>query len=129
MQLVGGEFYCPLIPTPLITAGATYIDSRTDEDRAHALNLIQSRKDYQTKIKEYQPAGNHRRPRRPRCPYPGSPAGPPRLPLLFPQMRGAGPGSPPPHRANHEAQGSINDELPVSHMTRPVIRERSGTIS
>ncbi|MGV9405150.1 hypothetical protein [Streptomyces sp. NPDC003667] len=61
MQLVGGEFYCPLMPTPLITAGATYIDSRTDEDRAHALNLIQSRKDYQTKIKEYGPAGDQRR--------------------------------------------------------------------
>ncbi|MFE4059799.1 hypothetical protein ACFXP3_26500 [Streptomyces sp. NPDC059096] len=58
MQLVGGEFYCPLMPAPLITAGATYIDSRTNEDRAHALNLIQSRKDYQTKIKEYGPAGD-----------------------------------------------------------------------
>ena len=41
-----------MMPTPLITAGATYIDSRTDEGRAHALNLIQSRKDYQTKVKE-----------------------------------------------------------------------------
>ncbi|WP_327243294.1 hypothetical protein [Streptomyces sp. NBC_01320] len=68
MQLVGGEFYCPLMPTPLITAGATYIDSRTDEDRAHALNLIQSRKDYQTKIKEYGPAGDQRR----QCPALGS---------------------------------------------------------
>ncbi|MGW2460226.1 hypothetical protein ACWC2M_14570 [Streptomyces sp. NPDC001761] len=61
MQLVGGEFYCPLMPAPLITAGATYIDSRTDEDRAHTLNLIQSRKDYQSKIKEYGPAGDQRR--------------------------------------------------------------------
>ncbi|KOV58068.1 hypothetical protein [Streptomyces sp. MMG1121] len=26
------------MPTPLITAGAIYIDSRTDEDRAQALN-------------------------------------------------------------------------------------------
>ncbi|MFF8311546.1 hypothetical protein [Streptomyces lydicus] len=68
MQLVGGEFYCPLMPTPLITAGTTYIDSRTDEDRAHALNLIQSRKDYQTKIKEYGPAGDQRR----QCPALGS---------------------------------------------------------
>lgn len=68
MQLVGGEFYCPLMPTPLITAGATYIDSRTDEDRAHALNLIQSRKEHQTKIKEYGPAGDQRR----QCPALGS---------------------------------------------------------
>lgn len=68
MQLIGGEFYCPLMPAPLITAGATYIDSRTDEDRAHALNLIQSRKDYQAKIKEYGPAGDQRR----QCPALGS---------------------------------------------------------
>ncbi|MFF2379307.1 hypothetical protein [Streptomyces sp. NPDC058108] len=61
MQLVGGEFYCPPMPTPLITAGATYIDSPTDKDRAHALNLIQSRKDYQTKIKKYGPTGDQRR--------------------------------------------------------------------
>ncbi|MFF8616100.1 hypothetical protein [Streptomyces sp. NPDC015350] len=61
MQLVGGEFYCPLMPTPLVTAGTAYINSRTDEDRAHALNLIQSHKSYQTKIKEYGPAGDQRR--------------------------------------------------------------------
>ncbi|WP_326727664.1 hypothetical protein [Streptomyces phaeochromogenes] len=61
MQLVGGEFYCPMMPTPLVTAGTTYINSRTDEDRAHALNLIQSRKDFQTKVKEYGPAGDQRR--------------------------------------------------------------------
>ncbi|MGW2940059.1 hypothetical protein ACWDA7_52480 [Streptomyces sp. NPDC001156] len=61
MELVGGEFYCPLMPTPLITAGAAYINSRTDEDRAHALNLIQSRRNYQTKVKEYGPAGDQRR--------------------------------------------------------------------
>jgi hypothetical protein len=61
MELVGGEFYCPMMPTPLVTAGTTYINSRTDEDRAHALNLIQSRKDFQTKVKEYGPAGDQRR--------------------------------------------------------------------
>ncbi|NEB89241.1 hypothetical protein G3I43_34550 [Streptomyces anulatus] len=61
MQLVGGEFYCPLMPTPLVTAGTAYINSRTDEDRTHALNLIQSRSSYQTKIKEYGPAGDQRR--------------------------------------------------------------------
>ncbi|MGW1802069.1 hypothetical protein ACWCQN_40745 [Streptomyces sp. NPDC001984] len=61
MELVGGEFYCPLMPTPLITAGAAYINSRTDEDRAHAFNLIQSRRNYQTKVKEYGPAGDQRR--------------------------------------------------------------------
>lgn len=35
----------------------------------------------------------------------------------------------PPHRADHEAQGRRNDEIPASNMTRPVIRERFGTIS
>ena len=68
MHLVGGEFYCPLMPTPLVTAGATYIDSHTDEDRAHPLNLNQSRKDNQTKIKEYGPARDQRR----QCPALGS---------------------------------------------------------
>ncbi|MGV9323117.1 hypothetical protein [Streptomyces sp. NPDC003660] len=67
-QLVGGEFYCPRRPTALITAGTTYIDSRADEDHAHRLNLIPSRKDYQTKIKEYGPAGDPRR----QCPALGS---------------------------------------------------------
>ncbi|MFJ9209758.1 hypothetical protein [Streptomyces sp. NPDC102264] len=61
MELVGGEFYCPMMPTPLVTAGTTYINSRTDEDRAHALNLIQSRKDFQAKVKEYGPEGDQRR--------------------------------------------------------------------
>ncbi|MDH6696837.1 hypothetical protein ABZ682_30090 [Streptomyces griseoviridis] len=60
MQLVGGEFYCPLMPTPLVTAGTTYINSSTDEERAHALNLILGRKPYQTKVKEYGPAGDQR---------------------------------------------------------------------
>ncbi|MHC8564185.1 hypothetical protein ACW23B_27415 [Streptomyces albidoflavus] len=94
MELVGGEFYCPMMPTPLVTAGTTYINSRTDEDRAHALNSIQSRKNFQVKVKEYarrpaltvpgprttrhghllqpSPAAtvHHRRPRRPHCPHP-----------------------------------------------------------
>lgn len=35
--MVGGEFYCPMIPTPLVTAGTAYIRSRTDEDLAHAI--------------------------------------------------------------------------------------------
>ncbi|WP_191892169.1 hypothetical protein [Streptomyces griseoaurantiacus] len=48
-------------PTHPPAGDRAYIDSRTDEDRAHALNLIQSRKDYQTKIKEYGPAGDQRR--------------------------------------------------------------------
>ncbi len=61
MQLVGGEFYCPLMPAPLVTAGTTYIKSRTDEERAHALNLIYARRDYQTKVKEYGLAGDQRR--------------------------------------------------------------------
>lgn len=69
MELVGGDFYCPMMPTPLVTAGTNYINSRTDEDRAHALNLIQSRKDYQAKVKEYGPTGDQRR----QCPALGPP--------------------------------------------------------
>ncbi len=61
IELVGRDFHCPMMPTPLDTAGTTYINSRTDEDRAHRLNLIQSRKDSQAKIKEYGPAGDQRR--------------------------------------------------------------------
>ncbi|MFC9029526.1 hypothetical protein [Streptomyces arboris] len=63
IELVGRDFHCPMMPTPLDTAGTTYINSRTDEDRAHSLNLIQSRKDSQAKIKEYGPAGDQRRQR------------------------------------------------------------------
>ncbi|MFE8990504.1 hypothetical protein ACFYMI_22250 [Streptomyces collinus] len=139
MQLVGGEFYCPLMPTPLITAGATYIDSRTDEDRAHALSLIQSRKDYQTKIKEYGPAGDQRRqcpalgfprhghllppaqatpvhrrrPRRPHYPYSGSPAHHPQAQAGHPRLPRHLQGQEH-HRPGHRV-GQVAAEIPPVH--------------
>jgi hypothetical protein len=68
MELVGGEFYCPLMPHGLVTAGADLIaEDATKEQRDFALTQIRARDDYRTRVKEYGPQGDQRR----QCPAVG----------------------------------------------------------
>lgn len=62
MQLIGGEFYCPLMPSAQVTAGASLIaEGSSEEERELARTLIEARDDYRTRIKEHGPNGDQRR--------------------------------------------------------------------
>ncbi|MFD7581036.1 hypothetical protein [Kitasatospora sp. NPDC059817] len=62
MQLNGGQFYCPLMPLPLVTAGSANMDpDATEEQQRQALVRILDRQAYATKIKDRGPNGDQRR--------------------------------------------------------------------
>ncbi|MFD7644268.1 hypothetical protein ACFV4P_26900 [Kitasatospora sp. NPDC059795] len=62
MHLIGGRFYCPLMPQALATAGAIVVDVEADKaERLLAREQVRQRRPYATKLKQSGPNGDERR--------------------------------------------------------------------